>query len=99
MVKARKSTQRIHTIVLWALVCVMIVMAAGSVMENLFIFMLTGYIVGTDYAVPAWAMFCMYSGAALIIGLRFASDKERESYYVKKLRTNGRLPRRRYSSI
>lgn len=99
MVKARKSTQKIHTIVLCMLVCVLIVMAAGSIMENILIFMLTGYIVGTDYAIPAWAMFCMYSGAALIIGLRYATDKERESYYVKKLRSTGRLPRRRYSSI
>ena len=99
MAKATKKTQTLHTIVISALLLVFVILIAGSILENVVIFMLTGYIVGTNYAVPAWAMFALYGGAATLLASSYILHKERENYYLKKIRSTGRRPRRRYSSI
>lgn len=100
MARARKKRYQIlRNLVLGALIFIMLGMIAGSVAQNILIFMLTGYIMGTDYSVPVWGMYCIYSGVVAFIVLTYVTDKELESYYVKKIRTTGKLPRRRYGHI
>ena len=99
---ARPRKNRYHAlrnIVLGTLVFMMLGMITGSIAQNILIFMLTGYIAGTDYVVPVWGMYCLYGGIAAFITFTYAVDKELEHHYVKKIRANDKLPRRRYSHI
>lgn len=100
MARARKNRhQLLRNVVLGALVFMMLGMIAGSLAQNILIFMLTGYIAGTDYVVPVWGMYCLYGGIVAFIAFTYAVDKELEQHYVKKIRTTGKLPRRRYGHI
>jgi hypothetical protein len=95
----KKKHQLLSNLVLGTLVFMMLGMIAGGLAQSILIFMLTGYITGTDYVVPVWGMFCLYGGIAAFLVLTYAIDKELENKYVKKIRTTGKLPRRRYSHI
>lgn len=95
----KKKHQLLSTLVLGTLVFMMLGMIAGGLAQNILIFMLTGYIAGTEYIVPVWGMFCLYGGIVAFLVLTYAIDKELENKYVKKIRTNGKLPRRRFSHI
>lgn len=99
MARRRKNKHnQLSNIVLGALVFITLGMIAGGLAQNILIFMLTGYIMGTDYVVPVWGMFIIYGGIIAAFALTYAVDKELESIYVKKTKSR-KLPRRRYSHI
>lgn len=95
----KKKHQLLSTVVLGTVVFMMLGMIAGGLAQNILIFMLTGYIAGTEYVVPVWGMFCLYGGIVAFLIMTYAVDKELENKYVKKIRAGGKLPRRRYGQI
>lgn len=100
MARARKNRyQPLRNVVLGALVFLTLGAIVGGLAQNILIFMLTGYIVGTEYSVPVWGMYCIYGSVVAFIALTYVADKELENYYLKKIRSTGKLPRRRYSHI
>lgn len=100
MARRRKNKHNLlRNIVLSTLVFMTLGMIAGSLAQNILIFMLTGYITGTDYVIPVWGMFCIYGGIAAVLALTYAIDMEPEPQAAKKARLKGKAPRRRYSHI
>ncbi len=84
--------QFLRNIVTSSLVAVVVVAIGGGIMQNVFIFMLTGIIEGTGIVVPVGGMFALYASIlTLIVGDRLIA------YFMTPVTTKPKV--RRHASV